>query len=291
MLPPLLLNIKMFSMKQKIISFKQIVIASPFLIIFLLLTTWAILFSAYSLTFAFFIILLLFIPINHKYYYIGKSLVLFGFIIFLTRDLQRPVREVNNEIARLAERSPDLSTKEKLEIYGLNLLMGIAALPIYPEVARETLTLTIPSRSGEKRIFKSDFMINSPKIKNELDNLYIDLQEYGAKKKNFYIEKRVTWSADAYSYENQLFGPEARVALALNPCLLTIEATYIDVDLWQIELSCLVEVAYPEKSYVTILKEPELRVEEGLFYQLQQAGWLHPYKAQWQHSFIKDFNN
>lgn len=210
-----------------------------------------------------------------------------GCIIFFFNNPQQPVKEINNEIARLAEVSPNLSTKEKIEIYGLNLLMGVAALPVYPEVARETLTLTIPNSSGKKRIFKSDFMLNSPQIKEELDKLYIDLQEYGPSNKNHFIEKRVSWPANAYS---KLFSVEARAALALNPCLLTIEANYIAEDSWQISVSCLVDVSYPEKSYVTILDDPELRVEEGLFFQLQKNGWLHPYRAEWQHNFIKDFN-
>lgn len=275
-------------MKNKIITFKQTLFASPFLLIFSVLTIWAILFSAHSTALIFFALLLLFIPIHHKYYYIGKSVVLLGVVIFFIKNPLQPVKEINNEITRLAKQVPTLSTKEKIEIYGLNLIMGVAALPVYPEVARETLTLTIPNSKGQTRIFKSDFMLNSHEIKRELEKLYIELNEYGAGRKKHLLEKKISWPAEVYK---QQFSPEARVALALNPCILTIEANYIGESLWQIEVSCLVEVSYPEQSYVTILESPQLRVEEGLFYQLQKSGWLHPYKAEWQHNFIKDFNN
>ncbi len=58
----------------------------------------------------------------------------------------------------------NLTFKEKFSIYGLNVLMSIAAYPIYPEVSKESFYLLFNTESGE-RTFESDFFMKSQEIK------------------------------------------------------------------------------------------------------------------------------
>jgi hypothetical protein len=48
------------------------------------------------------------------------------------------------------------------------------------------------------------------------------------------------------------------------------------------------EVKYPESIYVTLIGRPRLRIEEGLFWVLQNYGWLHPYTAEYRFSVYSD---
>ena len=73
---------------------------------------------------------------------------------------------------------------------------------------------------------------------------------------------------------------EARYALALNGGTATIKAKKKGKrSIFEVTLK--IYVKYPRKGYVLLLKQPKLRVEEGLFWRLQEAGWLHPYWAEW----------
>lgn len=260
---------------------------SPFLVITLTLTIWAILFPAFIAAAIFFTLFLIFCPTRILYFSIAKGGILIALLFFLYNNPRLPVEEFNKSLSRLAGSLPELSTKEKIEVYGLNLVMGISALPFYPEAARETLLLSIPAPQDKRRIFKSDFMLRSRKVEESLAEFYHTLSLAGPLEKRLSMEERVSWSAKVYS---NLFSTEARAALALNPCLLTMDAKHVKDNLWDIEIRCLVEVAYPARSSVVLLRDPELRLEEGLFYQLQVAGWLHPYRAVWQHSFRKEID-
>jgi hypothetical protein len=48
------------------------------------------------------------------------------------------------------------------------------------------------------------------------------------------------------------------------------------------------QVRYPESAYVTLIGRPRLRVEEGLFWVLQNHGWLYPYTAEYRFSVYSD---
>jgi hypothetical protein len=47
------------------------------------------------------------------------------------------------------------------------------------------------------------------------------------------------------------------------------------------EVRLQVRCEYRKNSLVTLIAKPELKVEEGLFWILQQSGWLHPYIAEY----------
>lgn len=155
----------------------------------------------------------------------------------------------------------ELVFREKMNVYLLNLFMSLGALPLYPEVAIESLLLMIPSESGE-RSFKSDFFLHSEKIR------------MGFRKGR----STVAWHVGDY-----VVGRESRYALALNPCTLSRNETkqYIDY-------AVRVRVEYPVKCEVVLVKAPfRISVEEGLFHYLQEVGWLHPYTAVWRTRVVK----
>jgi hypothetical protein len=153
-----------------------------------------------------------------------------------------------------------LRLHEKLGIYGLNAVMALFALPFSPEASRETFLLMFPDRDGVRR-FESSFFLRSEKALAAL------------KARRGREEVRVSWSVSEYALGNA----EARCALALNPCLLSVaeadgRAIY----------SVRVRVEYPSACEVVLLQKP-LRIvcQEGLFGYLQKIGWLHPYDAVW----------
>lgn len=154
------------------------------------------------------------------------------------------------------EKGQSLNTREKISIYGLNLFMCMAAYPLYPEVSKECFYFMFKTADG-KRYFKSDFFLHSTKIRNGFKNK----------------KSKVTWNISDYALGN----PEARYALALNPCKIR-SIKYADYTEYVAE----VDISYPKKTRATLIKYPiTLQVEEGLFYYLEQEKWLHPYTAIW----------
>jgi len=191
------------------------------------------------------------------------------------------VQEVDRSIAALAKKiappAPNAPTlREKLGIYGLNVAMGLAALPVYPEAARETLWLVVPSASG-RRVFRSRFPMRSTRVREVVG-------AFGARLRSVEGDRvvlesvRVAWPATAYQ---PFGGPEARVALALNPAKVSAEARRQGAR-WEMAIRVEVRVEYPPSASVRLMEDPQLRVEEGLFWVLQQARWLHPYTAVWE---------
>lgn len=154
----------------------------------------------------------------------------------------------------------ELKIIEKINIYGLNLIMSVIAYPIYPEVAKESFYLCLPSKEN-KRVFKSKFFLKSQKIKEILKDIKVNEKH------------KATWSTSEYKFGNS----EARYALALNPCSVSIEEN--DSKLY---CKAKVKVEYPMSCEVTLINWPvTIKVEEGLFGYLQKCGWLHPYDAIW----------
>ena len=98
-------------------------------------------------------------------------------IIFLLITSPLIIGGVNSRIEHLAKKyyktnfsHSSFSLKEKLAIYGLNIIMGVVGYPIYPEVSKETLLLMFPPPKKGIRIFYSDFAKNSRKINNLIEN-------------------------------------------------------------------------------------------------------------------------
>ena len=66
--------------------------------------------------------------------------------------------------------------------------------------------------------------------------------------------------------------PEPRVALALNGATLFKDGQKISIE---------VPIRYPQNAVAPLL--PGLKVQEGLFWVLQQKGWYHTGVMVWKH--------
>ena len=93
----------------------------------------------------------------------------------------------------------------------------------------------------------------------------------------------VEWPRSDY----RLTEPEARYALALNQTSLTARAERRG-ERWLIDVRHEMQVKSPESISVTLIGRPRLRIEEGLFWVLQNCGWLHPYRAEYRFSVYSD---
>lgn len=250
------------------------------------LGAWAALFSCYSLCLVLaglsLSVLLVAFPVERRPW-LGPGLL--GLLVcFAGATWRVPVREVDRSIESLARRAQSpagtssLSLRDKLGIYGLNVAMGLAALPLYPEAARETLLLAVPpDPTSGRRVFRSSFAMRSTRVREVVESFKAQLRS--AKGTTAALEPvRVSWPSTAY---RQLGGSEARVALALNPSDVSAVARRSGRG-WELEVRVEVRVEYPKRASVLLIESPRLRVEEGLFWALQQAGWLHPYTAVWE---------
>ncbi len=164
--------------------------------------------------------------------------------------------------AKLAGGPDAFSAREKLGIYGLNLAMGVTGAAVgFPEVAMETLLLTIPG--GPVRNFESDFPMRSPKVRDAVAAMLVDSRP-----------RTVAW---AYSGQDSM-----RVALACNSLHLTGEPV-VDDGRRGLRVSGRVQISYAERYFLVIGRIPgrTLGIEEGLFRMLERAGWLFPYDAVW----------
>ncbi|MEY3210630.1 MAG: hypothetical protein RIT28_1111 [Pseudomonadota bacterium] len=198
------------------------------------------------------------------------SFALVPFVLKPCLAEQRARREALFE-AYTSKGLPALDLEDRLAIAALGLVMGVVALPVFPEVAQEHLLLHLP---GEDRARESDFALRSERISAPLNTFIERLPEPvpGGKPLQFGPRKVVfTYGQD-----------DPRVALALNPCLLSDVATPVEGG-WRIDAEAAVEVEYPPRFPLQMFSyrgEPFI-VEEGLFYALQEAGWYHPYTMTW----------
>jgi hypothetical protein len=255
------------------------------------IAAWAIIFRAYYTAFIASFGVLVFIPlfVERRGVWRGRGAMFLIGIVVASVTFRWPIIEINARIKHLAEKprvhgtQATFSLRDKLGIYGLNMIMGLFAYPIYPEASRETLMMTSNSSKDGVRIFISDFAINSKIVRNELKSFCTQLSETNGAQK-FILRKRISWDARDYALGNK----EARYALALNPSELLLVARQRDSG-WNIEVSLLVEIRYPMRSYVMVVSQPPLWIEEGLFWALQEVGWLFPYKAEWK--FTVDSND
>ena len=252
---------------------------------------WAIMFEAYYAAFIACIGFMAFLPVlwNRKNAWFARATVFVIGIVLASTTFRLPIMEINNRISHLAgtPRANGIlsafSMRDKLGIYGLNIIMGVLAYPIYPEASKETLMMMFKISKGGVRTFASDFAINSKVVRAELKKIAVKIIEAkGTEEVN--LKKRISWNVSDYTLGNR----EARYALALNSSDLSLIARQRDSK-WNIEVSLLVEIRYSMNSYVTLLANPALRIEEGLYWVLQQAGWLFPYRAEWK--FTIDSND
>ena len=259
-------------------------------LVILLILVWALLFFAYYSAFLAFIGLLVFLPfkiIKRRYLLKRVAILLIGIFLLIT-TINFPIGEINKRIKTLAEKTRDesslssFSVRDKIGIYGLNLMMGVFAYPIYPEISKETLMMIFPTPKSGIRIFHSNFAIKSQKIRGVLRDFKTDLIS-SQSEEELHTQKWIYWSIHDYGLGSR----EASYALALNPSYISLKASKVDSG-WLIDISIKVKCSYPKKSYVTLLSKPELKVEKGLFWVLQQEGWLFPYTAEWKFRINSD---
>ena len=255
---------------------------SSFLIIILL---WTITFSAYYTALIVFIYILVFIPTN--LYGLSKRIILSSIVsIALLFTIQIPIKEINNNVALLAQKPRNTDTihvftfKDKVSMYGLHILISLVGFPLYPEAAKEVFLMLFPA-DNNIRYFHSDFPMHSKKVQNTLKQFIKSLHDSNENEKT--LKKRIAWDSKEYVLGNK----EARYALALNPSIMRMRAERNNSK-WRIDITLKVPVAFPQNSNTQLISSPDLFIEEGLFWMLQEAGWLYPYEAVWSFSIYDD---
>ena len=157
---------------------------------------------------------------------------------------------------------PDaFSLVNKVEIYTGYLAMTIAGYPLYPEISIEMFYMLLPSSKEKELVFENDFFLESKVIKEAIAN--------------YSGPVRLVWHFRHYN----LGESEARVALALNTGTLHIEGDKVLVK---------VPCTWPRYSdyrnhtaKTSLVRYPEIGVQEGLFWVLEQERWIFPYTAVW----------
>ena len=163
--------------------------------------------------------------------------------------------ETNDRYYAKVENGKGLTLQEKVNVYGSNIMMSALAYPLFPEIAKESWLMMFPTKY-QVRYYENDFFLRSNKIQKVLKK--------NPHKKSLYV----SWYASDYL---DFFG-EARVALALNPCVVS--------RLGHGKFSAEVPVRYPYKARTLLVPFPcTIYIQEGLFWYLEQVGWLFSYKA------------
>ena len=158
----------------------------------------------------------------------------------------------------------NFSWVNKAEIYVLGIVMSAIAYPIYPEVAREHMMMYRPFEKGPK-VIESSFFRGSPVVEKAIQIAQKSGKPY-----------RLAWPANTYklSFDSEKY-KEARIALALNGGYVRVEGDKVIAN---------IDIKYPRKSFAPLIPIKGLvaiGVEEGLFWLLQQEGWLHSGGLEW----------
>ena len=225
------------------------------------------LFSIWSISYGFIVGYVCFITIIVGLFYLFRQpkwrllmvflTIWFAVNIFMLSNTASNLNKTNDFYFSKIKSGHGLSTQEKLNVYGLNVVMAVMAYPLFPEVTKETLLMMFPVE-GNVRTFNDGFFMKSAKIRKAL------------KKNPLQKEIYVSWNATDYL---ELF-TEAKSALALNAC--TIHR------LTNGDITAEVKVTYPVESRTLLIPFPyKVYLQEGLLNYLQREGWLFPYKAIW----------
>ena len=156
-----------------------------------------------------------------------------------------------NELNKIPIKVENFSTYNLVEIYVLGIVMSVLGYPLYPEVAVEHLSLMF----REKGQRQSDFFMEPKLVQRAI--------------KNYEKPTLLAWDNSAYMIGN----PEARVALALNGAKLFKDGQKISIE---------VPIKYPRNAIAPLL--PGIKIQEGLFWVLQEKGWYHPGVMIWDHN-------
>ena len=261
-----------------------VILAVPFL----LLAGWGLVFGVPTVAIVAFTVGWLLLPLFHQFklirvFKIGVSFLVLpatlGLAPMMVGEVDRRVEELNR---RDLKNPAALSFVDKVGVYGLNIVMAAAAAPLYPEAAKETFLMCFPPPKDRLRVFHSEFGLGSARLSGKLREWVsglagdtVHVREFGPE----FIE----WSHEEYRLTN----PEARYGLALNQTHLKMTATRTG-NRYRLDVSHLVGIAYPSDAYVPLITRPRLRMQEGLFWVLQQSRWLHPYNAEWRFTIYSD---
>jgi len=256
---------------------------------FLLLAGWALAFSAPTLAVLAFTAAWILLPLFNR----GRAVRVFKlsvlFVLIPTTLALAPlmVHEVDQNVERLSRKPRSdvgaFALPDRLGIYGLNIVMSAAAYPFYPEASKETFLMMFDPGPPRRRVFHTDFGLGSRKVRAKLQAFADRLRADDTASSRVYGPARIMWEKSDY----RLNHPEARYALALNQTALTARAERRGKR-WLIDVRHEMEVRYPESLLVTLVPRPRLRVEEGLFWVLQNHDWLHPYVAEYRFSVYSD---
>ena len=156
-----------------------------------------------------------------------------------------------NELNKVPVKVENFSTYNLAEIYALGAVMSALAYPIYPEIAIEHMALYFKKKSKSK----SDFFMSSKVVQKAI--------------KQYTKPTMLVWDSKAYMFGNS----EARVALALNGAILTKNKNQITIE---------VPIKYPRYAVAKLL--PGIKINEGLFWVLQEKGWYHTGVMTWTHN-------
>jgi len=256
---------------------------------FLLLAGWGLLFNAPTLAVLAFTAAWILLPLFNRTKAIRVLKFATSFVLVPATLALMPLmmQEVDRKVEQLSRKPrSDMSAftlQDRLGIYGLNIVMGVVGYPLYPEAAKETLLMMLDPGPLARRVFHSDFGLGSSKVRARLKDFAAGLQPDDTASERSYGPVGIEWPRSDY----RLTEPEARYALALNQTRLTARAERRG-ERWLIDVWHEMEVKYPESVYVTLVARPRLRVEEGLFWVLQNYGWLHPYTAEYRFSVYSD---
>ncbi len=255
----------------------------------LLLAGWGLVFNAPTVSIVAFTAGWILLPLFNRFKAIqvlkfGVSFVLIPATLALSPLM---IGEVDRQVEALGRKNRhDLSAfdlRDRVGIYGLNIVMGAVGYPLYPEASKETLLMMLEPGPFARRVFHSEFGLGSRKVKERLGEFAAGLETDDSSSTRSYGPVRIEWSKSDY----RLTEPEARYALALNQTSLTAKAERRG-ERWLIDVRHEMEVKYPDSILVTLISRPRLRVEEGLFGVLQNCGWLHPYTAEWRFLIFSD---
>ena len=256
---------------------------------FLMLAGWGLLFSTPTLAVVAFTAAWILLPLfgGIKEVRVLKFAVSFVLVPAVLALAPLMMQEVDQKVEQLSGKPRnDMSAftlRDRLGIYGLNIVMGVVAYPLYPEAATETLLMMFEPGPLARRVFHSDFALGSYKVRASLRDFAARLQQDDTTSTRDYGPVSIEWNRSDY----RLTEPEARYALALNQTRLTARAERRG-ERWLIDVRDEMEVKYPQSIYVTLVGRPKLRVEEGLFWVLQNCGWLHPYIAEYRFLVYSD---
>jgi len=149
----------------------------------------------------------------------------------------------------------------KVEITAGYLAMMAVGYPLYPEISKEMWYMLFSSSEGKDIVFEDDFFLESKIVQKAIEN-------YDGPQKLY-------WHPSHYN----LGQSEARVALAFNGGWL-----YKDGDIVTVKMPC----AWPQYSNyrdhsekTPLIAWPEVGVQEGLFWVLEEERWIYPYTAVW----------